>query len=61
MQCGWVRDRYGVSWQIVPSALPEFLGGSDTAGAKRAMQAMLGMTKLNIAELRRAYEGKSAA
>jgi predicted 3-demethylubiquinone-9 3-methyltransferase (glyoxalase superfamily) len=61
LQCGWVRDRYGVSWQIVPSALPEFLGGSDAAGAKRAMQAMLGMTKLNIAELRRAYEGKSAA
>ena len=60
-QCGWVRDRYGVSWQIVPSALPEFLGGSDAAGAKRAMQAMLGMTKLDIAELRRAYEGKSAA
>ena len=60
-QCGWVRDRYGVSWQIVPSALPKFLGGSDAAGAKRAMQAMLGMNKLDIAELRRAYEGKSAA
>jgi predicted 3-demethylubiquinone-9 3-methyltransferase (glyoxalase superfamily) len=60
-QCGWVRDRYGLSWQIVPSVLPEFLGGSDAAGAKRAMQAMLGMTKLNIAELRRAYEGRSAA
>jgi predicted 3-demethylubiquinone-9 3-methyltransferase (glyoxalase superfamily) len=60
-QCGWVRDRYGLSWQIVPSVLPEFLGGPDAAGAKRAMQAMLGMTKLNIAELRRAYEGRSAA
>jgi predicted 3-demethylubiquinone-9 3-methyltransferase (glyoxalase superfamily) len=60
-RCGWVRDRYGVSWQIVPSVLPEFLGGSDASGAKRAMQAMLGMTKLDIAELRRAYEGKSAA
>ena len=60
-QCGWVRDRYGVSWQIVPSVLPKLLGGSDAAGAKRAMQAMLGMTKLDIAELRRAYEGKSAA
>jgi predicted 3-demethylubiquinone-9 3-methyltransferase (glyoxalase superfamily) len=60
-QCGWVRDRYGVSWQIVPSVLPELLGGADSAGAKRAMQAMLGMTKLDIAELRRAYEGKSAA
>jgi predicted 3-demethylubiquinone-9 3-methyltransferase (glyoxalase superfamily) len=60
-QCGWVRDRYGVSWQIVPSVLPELLGGSDSAGAKRAMQAMLGMIKLDIAELRRAYEGRSAA
>jgi predicted 3-demethylubiquinone-9 3-methyltransferase (glyoxalase superfamily) len=60
-QCGWVRDRYGVSWQIVPSVLPGLLGGSDPAGAQRAMQAMLGMTKLDIAELRRAYEGKSAA
>src|SRR5580700_10517384 len=60
-RCGWVRDRYGVSWQIVPSVLPELLGGSDRAGAQRAMQAMLGMTKLDIAELRRAYEGKSAA
>ena len=60
-QCGWVRDRYGVSWQIVPSVLPQLLGGPDAAGAKRAMQAMLGMTKLDIAGLRRAYEGKSAA
>jgi predicted 3-demethylubiquinone-9 3-methyltransferase (glyoxalase superfamily) len=60
-QCGWVKDRYGVSWQVVPSALPELLGGSDGAGAKRAMQAMLGMKKLDIAALRRAYEGKSAA
>ena len=60
-QCGWVKDRYGVSWQIVPSVLPQLLGGSNSAGAKRAMQAMLGMTKLDIAALRRAYEGKSAA
>jgi predicted 3-demethylubiquinone-9 3-methyltransferase (glyoxalase superfamily) len=60
-QCGWIRDRYGISWQIVPSVLPQLLGGSDRAGAQRAMQAMLGMTKLDIAALRRAYEGKSAA
>jgi predicted 3-demethylubiquinone-9 3-methyltransferase (glyoxalase superfamily) len=60
-QCGWVRDRYGVSWQIVPSVLPQLLGGSDPAGAQRAMQAMLRMTKLDITELRRAYEGRSAA
>jgi predicted 3-demethylubiquinone-9 3-methyltransferase (glyoxalase superfamily) len=60
-RCGWLKDRYGVSWQIVPSVLPQLLGGSDRAGAQRAMQAMLGMTKLDIAQLRRAYEGKSAA
>jgi predicted 3-demethylubiquinone-9 3-methyltransferase (glyoxalase superfamily) len=60
-RCGWLRDRYGVSWQIVPSALAKYLGGPDRAGAQRAMQAMLGMVKLDIEGLRRAYEGKSAA
>ena len=60
-RCGWIRDRYGVSWQIVPAALLQYLGGSDTAGAQRAMQAMLQMVKLDIAGLKRAYEGKSAA
>ncbi len=60
-QCGWLRDRFGVPWQIVPSALLKYLGGPDKAGAARAMQAMLGMVKLDIEGLRRAYEGKSAA
>jgi predicted 3-demethylubiquinone-9 3-methyltransferase (glyoxalase superfamily) len=60
-RCGWLRDRYGLSWQIVPSVLPELLGGPDRAGAQRAMQAMLKMVKLDIAELKKAYEGKSAA
>ena len=60
-RCGWLRDRYGLSWQIVPSILPELLGGADRAGAQRAMQAMLQMVKLDIAELKKAYEGKSAA
>jgi len=60
-RCGWLRDRYGVSWQIVPTALLKYLGGSDAAGARRAMAAMLGMVKLDIEGLRRAYEGKSAA
>jgi predicted 3-demethylubiquinone-9 3-methyltransferase (glyoxalase superfamily) len=60
-RCGWLRDRFGVSWQIVPSALPKYLGGPDRAGAQRAMQAMLGMVKLDIEGLRRAYEGQSAA
>jgi predicted 3-demethylubiquinone-9 3-methyltransferase (glyoxalase superfamily) len=56
-RCGWLRDRYGISWQIVPTALPKYLGGPDRAGAARAMEAMLGMIKLDIEGLRRAYEG----
>jgi predicted 3-demethylubiquinone-9 3-methyltransferase (glyoxalase superfamily) len=60
-RCGWLKDRYGVSWQIVPAALVQYLGGPDRAGAQRAMQAMLGMVKLDIAGLKQAYEGKSAA
>src|SRR3982074_3052041 len=60
-RCGWLKDRYGVSWQIVPTALVQYLGGSDPAGARRAMQAMMQMVKLDIAALKKAYEGKSAA
>jgi predicted 3-demethylubiquinone-9 3-methyltransferase (glyoxalase superfamily) len=60
-RCGWLKDRFGVSWQIVPNALGQYLGGPDRAGAARAMQAMLQMIKLDIAGLKRAYEGKSAA
>ena len=50
-QCGWLKDRWGLSWQIVPSRLGELLGDPDPARAARAMQAMLGMKKLVIAEL----------
>jgi predicted 3-demethylubiquinone-9 3-methyltransferase (glyoxalase superfamily) len=56
-QCGWLKDRFGVSWQIVPSVLPKLLGGSDSAGAKRAMQAMMQMQKLDISTLQKAYDG----
>jgi predicted 3-demethylubiquinone-9 3-methyltransferase (glyoxalase superfamily) len=56
-QCGWLKDRYGVSWQIVPSAMMQFLGGSDRAGAQRAMAAMMKMGKLDIAMLQKAYDG----
>ena len=58
-RCGWLRDRYGVFWQIVPGALPKYLGGEDRAGAQRAMQALLGMVKLDIAALERAYAGEA--
>jgi predicted 3-demethylubiquinone-9 3-methyltransferase (glyoxalase superfamily) len=56
-QCGWLKDRYGVSWQIVPTALLKYLGGENREGAKRAMAAMMQMIKLDIAALKRAYEG----
>ena len=59
-QCGWLRDRYGVSWQIVPTALMQYLSGSDKVGAQRVMAAMLRMVKLDIAGLKRAYEGNAA-
>ena len=55
--CGWLKDRYGLSWQLVPTVLPELLGDKDSARAQRAMQAMLQMRKLDIAALRRAHQG----
>jgi predicted 3-demethylubiquinone-9 3-methyltransferase (glyoxalase superfamily) len=59
--CGWLKDRYGLSWQIVPKALSEMLEGPDRDGARRAMEAMLQMGKLDEAELRRAFEGEAAS
>ena len=56
-RCGWLTDRYGLSWQVVPDALGAMLQDRDPAKAGRTMKAMLGMTKLNIAELMRAYDG----
>jgi predicted 3-demethylubiquinone-9 3-methyltransferase (glyoxalase superfamily) len=55
-QCGWLKDKFGLSWQIVPTALGELLADPDPARAQRVMQAMLQMRKINIASLRRAYE-----
>lgn len=57
-QCGWLRDRYGVCWQIVPAELDDMTADPDTTKAKRAVEAMLTMVKLDIAALRAAYEGK---
>ena len=54
-QCGWLKDRFGVSWQVVPPRLGELLGGSDSAASGRAMQAMLAMRKIVIADLEAAY------
>ena len=55
--CGWLKDRFGVSWQIVPDAMGKILSGPDKQGASRAMQAMFTMKKLDIARLQAAYEG----
>ncbi len=55
--CGWLKDRYGLSWQIVPSALGEMMSDPDPAKAKRVTQAMLGMKKLDVEALRKAYLG----
>ncbi len=56
--CGWLTDRWGVSWQIVPEALPRLLGGPDREAAGRAQSAMMQMKKINIATLESAYRGK---
>jgi predicted 3-demethylubiquinone-9 3-methyltransferase (glyoxalase superfamily) len=55
-QCGWLTDKYGVSWQIVPSVLGTLLGDKDAERSKRVMTAMLKMTKLDISRLKQAYE-----
>lgn len=56
-QCGWLRDRYGLSWQIVPSRLGEMLSDPDREKARRAGDAMLAMEKLDLAALEEAYAG----
>ncbi|TDC26659.1 VOC family protein [Streptomyces sp. 8K308] len=59
--CGWVRDKYGLSWQIVPRRMTELLSSPDRARVADAMRAMLGMKKLDIAALEAAYDGRSAS
>lgn len=56
-QCGWLQDRYGASWQVVPVVLGEMMGDPDAEKSGRVMRAMLGMKKLDIAQLKRAYAG----
>ncbi len=55
-RCGWLKDKFGVSWQIVPTVLGQLMGGNDAARSKRVMTAMLAMTKLDIDLLQRAYD-----
>jgi predicted 3-demethylubiquinone-9 3-methyltransferase (glyoxalase superfamily) len=57
-QCGWLKDKYGVSWQIVPIVLTKMLQDKDTEKSDRVMKAMLQMRKLDITTLRQAYENK---
>ncbi len=56
-QCGWLKDKYGLSWQIVPTALLKFFSDKDTAKAARAMQAMMKMKKIDVATVQAAYAG----
>jgi predicted 3-demethylubiquinone-9 3-methyltransferase (glyoxalase superfamily) len=57
-QCGWLKDKYGLSWQIIPSVLGRLLGDKDGEKAKRVMQAMLQMGKIDINRLQQAYRGE---
>ncbi|MCL4499998.1 MAG: VOC family protein [Chloroflexi bacterium] len=59
-QCGWLKDKFGVSWQIIPNALGELMGDPDPEKSQRVMQAMLQMTKIDIEGLKRAHDSKSS-
>ena len=56
-QCGWLKDKFGVSWQVTSPEMMNYLGGPDAEGAQRATQAMLKMRKIDLAEMKRSYEG----
>lgn len=58
-RCGWVKDKYGLSWQIVPSAVGKMLGSKDPEKSKRVMEAMMQMDKIDIRRLQEAHEGRS--
>jgi len=58
MQCGWLKDKFGVSWQIIPKTLGELLGDKDPEKSQRVLKAMMKMIKIDVEGLRRAYEGK---
>ncbi len=58
MQCGWLTDKFGISWQIIPKALGELMGDKDPQKSQRVMKAMMKMIKIDVEGLKRAYEGK---
>ena len=60
VQCGWLKDRFGLAWQVVPAGMDEVFADADPEKARRAMQAMLGMVKIDVEALRRAAEGAPA-
>ena len=60
-QCGWLTDRFGLSWQVIPTGMAEVFSDPDPEAAHRAMQAMLKMKKIDVGELRRAAEGAEAS
>ena len=57
-QCGWLKDKFGISWQVTSPEMMNYLGGPDAAGSQRATQAMLSMKKIDLATMKAAYEGK---
>jgi predicted 3-demethylubiquinone-9 3-methyltransferase (glyoxalase superfamily) len=57
-QCGWLKDKFGISWQVISAEMNSYLGGPDAEGAQRATQAMLKMKKIDLAAMKVAYEGK---
>ena len=56
-RCGWLKDKFGLSWQIIPSTLGQMLGDADAAKSSRVLTAMLQMNKIDVAKLRQAYDG----
>ena len=57
-QCGWLKDKFGVSWQVISQEMNDYLGGADAAGSQRATQAMLQMKKIDLAGMKKAYLGE---
>ena len=60
-QCGWLKDKYGLSWQVIPTVLFDMIGDPDSTKSQRATSTMLQMKKFDIAKLKRAYDGRDAA